>query len=339
MSGLSLRGVELARAGFHLGPIDLDVPPGTATVLLGPSGAGKTTLLRATAGFLAVRRGTIELDGRPLETEPPERRGFGFVPPSLGLFPHRTVERNVRFALEISGAPDAAARARRWIEHFALGSLARRYPSQLSSGERQRVAMARALAAEPKALLWDEPLNALDVESREALLGVLTDVLEEERIPLLLVTHDPTTALALATRLVVLERGRIRFRGRPEELAAGRLDRFTARFLGYENLASREELAGCGDPARAADLLSRAGPGGLLLPPEAISWAPGAGSATVRSIRWTASGWSVTVQWGSLTVRAGSGSPPGRLRAGDRVGLSIDLEKVKPLDASEGVGA
>lgn len=340
MSAVTVRGLSVSRAAFHLGPVDLEVPGGTATVVLGPSGAGKTTLLRALAGFLSLDHGSVEVDGRSVEQDPPERRGFGFVPPSLGLFPHRRVEGNVRYALDLTGSGEARAEARRWMERFDLTALAHRYPSELSSGERQRVAMARALASRPRFLLWDEPLNALDVEARDALVRLLRDLIEEESLPLLLVTHDPSTAVALASRLVVLEGGSVRFHGRPDELGSAALDRFTARFLGYENLYSSAELAASSAVPLVASLARLAGPGGLVVPPEAVRWgvprSVGDTTAEVRAVRWTAPGWSLALQLGALLVHIHTSPEPPRVRPGDLVGLSVDVTKVKPLEVTRG---
>lgn len=340
LTGIAVRDLELERGSFRLGPIDLAIEGGTAVILVGPSGAGKTTLLRSVAGFIGARAGSIEVDGIPVDREPPERRRFGFVPASLGLFAHRRVERNVSYPLDIAGASDASARARQWMERFDLLPLARRYPHELSSGQQQRVAMARALAANPRFLLWDEPLNALDVESRDVLLRIVRDLIEGEGIPLLLVTHDPTTALALGSRLVVLEEGRIRFQGRPEELARGPLDRFTARFLGYENLYTPRELASASDFPIGAALARAAGPGGLAVPWDALRWSPerriGDSTARVRSVRWSAPAWSIDLELGPLTLRAiGSHEIP-TVRPGALVGVGIDLGKVKPLEGSGG---
>ncbi len=238
MSGLEIDGVTAVRGRFGLGPARFEVPSGSATVLLGPSGAGKTTLLRAIAGFLPLTGGAVRLDGRSVDPLPPEHRAFGFVPPNLGLFPQRRVRDNVRYPLALRGESAARARTATWLERFGLTAVADRYPHELSSGQRQRVAMARALAAAPRALLWDEPLAALDVESRDVLVRLLRELLETERLPLLLVTHDPTTAFALASRVVVLVGGTVRLACPPEALARGPLDRFVARFLGYENLYS-----------------------------------------------------------------------------------------------------
>ena len=335
VSALELSRVVVDRGEFRLGPVGLRVPDGTATVLLGPSGAGKTTLLRAIAGFLPLSGGTIGVDGARVDSLPPERRGFGFVPPDLGLFAQRTVLKNVRYPLDLTGDPDARAKACRWVERFGLGPLADRFPSELSSGERQRVAMARALAAGPRLLLWDEPLAALDVESRDVLLTLLRDLIESERIPLLLVTHDPASARSLASRFVVLEGGRVRFDGPPELLSAGPLDRFTARFLGYENLFSREELASAEAAPLASALLSASGPDGVVVPAQAIAWITGASgdgpSARVVALRWTAGGWRVALQHGPLTFHADSSHDLPAVRVGDRVGLRVDLGAAKPL--------
>jgi ABC-type Fe3+/spermidine/putrescine transport system ATPase subunit len=337
VSALELRGVEVDRGAFKLGPVDLEVPEGTATVLLGPSGAGKTTLLRTIAGFLRPSRGSVDFGGAAVDGLPPERRGFGFVPPELGLFAHRRVFQNVRYPLALAGDPEADAKASRWVERFGLAPLADRFPSELSSGERQRVAMARALAAGPKLLLWDEPLAALDVESRDVLLTLLRELIESERIPLLLVTHDPASARSLASRFVVLERGRVRFDGAPERLSDGPLDRFTARFLGYENLYSRAELASAMDEALAPELLAGAGPDGVVVPSEAIAWSPGppavGAHAQVAALRWTAGGWRIALRHGPLTIHADAPRELPGVRIGDTVGVRLDPGAMKPLVA------
>ncbi len=336
MSGLHVDELEADRGTFRLGPVRFAVPDGAATVLLGPSGAGKTTLLRAIAGFLPLTGGRVRVDGESVEVLPPEHRRFGFVPPNLGLFPHGRVRWNVRYPLALRGAPDAEEKTDGWLERFDLVRLARRYPHELSSGERQRVAMARALAAEPRALLWDEPLAALDVESRDTLVRLLRDLLETERIPLLLVTHDPSTAFALASRLVVLDRGRIRADRTPEELARGPLDRFLARFLGYENMFSREELSSAHGSSLADRLLGWAGAGGLAVPPEALTFRRGGGGAhetVVTALRWTAAGWIVALRQGPLTfhVIASAATAPG-VTVGEKVSLEVDRGNVKPLE-------
>ncbi|HTW55356.1 MAG TPA: ABC transporter ATP-binding protein [Thermoplasmata archaeon] len=337
MSGLALDGVVVRRGGFALGPVGLSVAPGTATALLGPSGAGKTTLLRAVAGFLPLDAGEVRLDGRRVDELPPERRRFGFVPPNLGLFPHRRVRQNVAYPLAIAGRPDAAARTRQWIERFGLARLADRYPAELSTGERQRVAMARALAAEPAALLWDEPLAALDVEGREVLLGLLQELLDSVRLPLVLVTHDPSTAAALASAYVVLDAGRVRFAGSPRALADAPLDRFTARFLGYDNLYSRDDLAAAGAMPIGRALLAAAGPGGVAVPPSALRWRAGpGGSGAVAGVRSTPAGWVVALRDGPLLFRVRVDGPVPGVRVGETVALELDPAALRPLDGPAG---
>lgn len=338
MSGLELRGLVAERGGdFRLGPVDLDVPAGTATVLLGPSGAGKTTLLRTVAGFLPLVGGTVRFDGSEVTAQPPERRRFGFVPPNLGLLPHRRVDQNVRYPLALRGDPDAESKGRRWMERFDLTSLGRRFPTELSSGQRQRVAMARALAAEPRLLLWDEPLGALDVESRDGLVRLLRDLIETEQLPLLLVTHDPSTAVALGSRWAVLEEGHIRFDAAPDQLARGPLDRFTARFLGYENLYSPTELTRAGGGSLVPVLRSASGPGGIVVPADTIHWRPGTGGphpARVEATRRISSGWVLALQQGPLTLHAAPERNVPTVRVGDPVSIELDLDGLKPLEAS-----
>ncbi len=342
MSGLEVERLEAARGVFRLGPLDLTVPEGTATALLGRSGAGKTTLLRTLAGFLPSRGGRVRLGGTPLDELPPERREFGFVPPNLGLFPHRRVRENVAYPLRLRGVRDATAQTAAWIHRFELDDLQDRFPSELSSGQRQRVAMARALASSPRALLWDEPLAALDVESRDVLLRLVRRLIVADRLPLLLVTHDPTTALALADRIVVLDGGTVRFEGPPEALSRAPLDRFLARFLGFENLLTRAEIdAGAASPLAPA-LRAAAGPGGVVLPPTALRYRPsepGTGTARVTALRWSPGGWSLVVEEGPWTFHLPAGPDTPGLRVGDAVTLSLDAGQVKPLSDLGGEGA
>ena len=333
MTGLEVEGLVVRRGTFELGPVDLEIPAGSATALLGPSGAGKTTLLRAIAGFLPLAAGRVLRDGRPVDGEPPERRQFGFVPPNLGLFPNHRVRGNVAYPLRIAGRPDAEERVRHWLRRFDLEALADRYPAELSSGERQRVAMARALAAEPAALLWDEPLSALDVDSRDALLRLLRELLETGPIPLLLVTHDPATAAAVATTYAVLSKGRWRFVGDPHAFAQAPLDRFTARFLGFENLYSPAELERAGARPAAAALRAGAGPGGVAVPPSAVRWGPAPGApGRVVAVRPTPAGWVVALREGGLTFHVTAPGPVPGVRVGDAVELSLDGSLLRPLE-------
>jgi molybdate transport system ATP-binding protein len=206
---------------------------GAETVaLVGPSGAGKSTVLRAIAGLLRPERGvvayggTIWLDrGRRIDL-PPDRRRVGMVFQEYALFPHLDVRRNVSF-----GARDGAV-VPGLLDRLGVGHLAGARPGELSGGERQRVALARALAREPQVLLLDEPLSALDAHTRRAVRGELHELLDELRMPTLLVTHDFEDAATLADRVGVIVQGSILQLGTPQELVAVPRDPFVASFTG-----------------------------------------------------------------------------------------------------------
>ena len=211
--------LEVVREAFLL-EVTLSLPGGP-TVLVGPNGAGKSTLLRAILGAIPVRRGHILLDGRTLlDTArgislPAEERRVGWVPQEYALFPHLTVLENVTFG---SPGPAGRARAGTVLDQLGLGPLAGRRPAALSGGERQKVALARALAAEPRALLLDEPLAALDADTRETTRTLLAETLRRVAIPSLVVTHDMRDVVALGAPVVLLESGRVRSLGGVAEL-------------------------------------------------------------------------------------------------------------------------
>ncbi|HZJ53430.1 MAG TPA: ATP-binding cassette domain-containing protein [Myxococcaceae bacterium] len=213
--------LEVVRDGFTL-EVQLSLARGP-TALVGPNGAGKSTLLRAILGAVPVRRGRIVLERRTLlDTSrglslPTEERRVAWVPQEYALFPHLSVLENITF-----GTPGRAGLAHAGVvmDQLGLGPLASRKPGALSGGERQKVALARALAAEPRALLLDEPLAALDADTREATRVLLADTLRRLAIPSLVVTHEIRDVLALAGPVVLLEAGRIR--------SAGALDVFRA---------------------------------------------------------------------------------------------------------------
>jgi len=211
--------LEVVREAFLL-EVTLSLPGGP-TVLVGPNGAGKSTLLRAILGAIPVRRGRILLDGRTLlDTTrgislPAEERRVGWVPQEYALFPHLTVLENVTFG---SPGPAGRARAGTVLDQLGLGPLAGRRPAALSGGERQKVALARALAAEPRALLLDEPLAALDADTRETTRTLLAETLRRVAIPSLVVTHDMRDVVALGAPVVLLESGRVRSLGGVAEL-------------------------------------------------------------------------------------------------------------------------
>lgn len=171
------------------------------------------------------------------------------------------------------------------------------------------------------------------MESRDVLLRLLRELIESEGIPLLLVTHDPATAFALASDVLVLEAGRVRFQGEVSALPRAPLDRFMARFLGFENLFTRSALRDAGESALARILVQGAGSGGVVVPDEAIAWtsATGPNLAQITSVRWAPRGWMLTLRQDALTFAVHSATESLRLRVGDTVQLEIDATCLRPL--------
>jgi molybdate transport system ATP-binding protein len=237
-----------ARVVLRLGTLDLDVAidaaPGEIVAVLGPNGAGKTTLLRALAGLIPLDRGRVELDGVVLTDVarrihlPPERRPIGVVFQDYLLFPHLSALENVAFGLRARGigTHEARERARSWLDRLGLGGNAEARPRALSGGQAQRVALARALAVDPRLLLLDEPLAALDVSARGEVRRDLKRHLASFAGIRIVITHDPLEAVALADRLVILERGRVVQTGSPTEVTQRPRSRYVADLVGVNLL-------------------------------------------------------------------------------------------------------
>lgn len=222
--------------GFALENVCLQVPPGTVHCLLGPSGSGKSTVLRLIAGLERSRAGIVALDDRVLSDPgrfvPPERRSIGLMFQDVALFPHMTVAKNVGFGLR---AADPKVRDRRVGELLAMVGLAghaAKFPHELSGGEQQRAALARALAAAPRAVLLDEAFSALDPSLRTEVRASVLTILRHAGIPVLMVTHDPDEAIAEADRIHVIEDGRITQSGTVGQLYRSPATRFVAGFFG-----------------------------------------------------------------------------------------------------------
>jgi len=235
--------LRLTLGDFHLG-IELRVEPGEVVALLGPNGSGKTTTLRLLAGLLALDDGHIAIDGVTVDDPAgrvhlvPERRSVSVVFQDYLLFPHLSALDNVAFGLRAHRRSRAAARvdASAWLDTFELAELAGRKPRQLSGGQAQRVALARALAPGPRLLLLDEPLAALDAGTRTTVRRDLRRHLDDFDGATVLVTHDPLDAIALASRVVILEAGRISQTGGIRQITERPTSRYVADLIGLNLL-------------------------------------------------------------------------------------------------------
>ena len=226
---------------FALKDINLEIEQGEYFVILGPTGAGKTMLLETIAGFHIPDSGDVWIGGRNVTNLAPERRRVGFIYQDYSLFPHFTVEENIEFGLKLNKSASSDANKNKTAEimdWLGVSHLAHRYPTTLSGGEQQKVAIARAVAVEPSLLLLDEPLAALDRRTRDYLRVELKRVKEELDITMVHVTHDQTEAMVLGDRVAVMMNGQILQVGTPFEIFNKPLDEAIADFVGVENILS-----------------------------------------------------------------------------------------------------
>lgn len=214
--------------------VDLTVADGESVAVLGPSGSGKSTLLRAIAGLVPVEAGSVEWDGRSVVDVPTHLRGFGLMFQGYALFPHLDVTGNVGFGLRMGRVAPGETRDRvaEALELVGLGDLGNRDIAGLSGGERQRVALARTLAPEPKLVMLDEPLGALDRALRERLMTETRDILTERGVTAIIVTHDREEAAAMSDRLAIMRDGTIVQTAPLPELLAHPVDEWVRDFLG-----------------------------------------------------------------------------------------------------------
>lgn len=238
---LSLRNLT-RRFGSHaaVDDVSLDIAPGELVALVGASGSGKTTTLRIAAGYEQPDGGSVLIGSTDITRLPPQKRGFGMVFQHYALFPHMSVEQNVAFGLEARGVAKGARleKARVALAGVGLGSAGARQVQSLSGGEQQRVAVARALVIEPRALLLDEPLSNLDPVLRQSMRDDLSALLRRANVPALLVTHDQEDAFAIADRVALLSKGRILQVGTPTQLYNNPASLEVARFIGRGALVS-----------------------------------------------------------------------------------------------------
>jgi sn-glycerol 3-phosphate transport system ATP-binding protein len=212
--------------------ITFSAEPGSFVVLLGPSGCGKSTTLRLIAGLDTPSAGVIRIAGRDVTALAPAARGLAMVFQSYALFPHLSVAENIVFGLRVRKVADREARLKRVAELLGLEKLLARKPAQLSGGQQQRVALGRAIVAEARVCLMDEPLSNLDAQLRGEMRREIRSLQQRLGITMVYVTHDQTEAMTMADRVVLLRGGRIEQVGTPEELYAHPQTAFTASFIG-----------------------------------------------------------------------------------------------------------
>ncbi|QRM35901.1 ABC transporter ATP-binding protein [Microvirga sp. VF16] len=215
-----------------------EIAAGEFLAIMGSSGCGKTTTLRMLAGLEAPSEGEIRIEGHRMNDLPPWQRETPLVWQSLALFPFLTVVENVEFGLRMRKVPAAERRKRAlgWLDRMGLSEFTNRNIAQLSGGQRQRVALARSLVTEPKILLLDEPLSALDAHLKVRMQAVLTELQEELGITFVYVTHSQSEAFSMADRVIIMSRGRIEQIGRPVDIYRTPRNRFVAEFLGSSNI-------------------------------------------------------------------------------------------------------
>lgn len=217
--------------------LNLDIARGEFLTMLGPSGSGKTTCLMMLAGFETATHGEIFLDGSPINHVAPHKRDIGMVFQNYALFPHMTVAENLMFPLKVRkvSSAEATSRVDRVLDMVGLGDLGSRRPAQLSGGQQQRVAVARALVFEPKLVLMDEPLGALDKQLREQMQFEIKDIHENLGVTVVYVTHDQSEALTMSNRIAVFSEGVIQQLAAPDELYEQPSNAFVAQFIGENN--------------------------------------------------------------------------------------------------------
>ncbi len=337
MKDLTITGVTKAFGSQEvLRGVDLSVPSGSLTAILGESGSGKTTLLRIVAGFERADSGEVVLGTEVVDDAGPrwvtsERRRIGYVPQEGALFPHLTVGRNVGFGLP--RAPGRAARVDQLLELVGLAGFRRRYPHQLSGGQQQRVALARALAIDPDIVLLDEPFSSLDATLRASVRSDVLAVLRLAGTTAVLVTHDQDEALSMADQVAVLRNGTVAQLDAPSELYGHPEDADLAAFLGASNLLDgevrdAEAVTGLGRLPVSASSRSVAGPAQILVRPEQITLCEVAAAevlGTVSGYEYYGHDAVVRVRprgegLPDLVVRVSAGEP---LEPGSQVGLRV----------------
>jgi len=336
--------------------IDLEIKTGELVTILGPSGCGKTTTLRMVAGFEFPTEGSILIGGQDVATVPPNKRGISMVFQSYALFPHLNIFENVAYGLRVQKLPKAEIerRTKDMLELMQLSSMAKRYPSQVSGGQQQRIALARAVVIEPSVLLFDEPLSNLDAKLREYMRDELRKLQKRLGITSLYVTHDQEEAMAISDRIVIMQDGFIRQVGSPRQIYEQPRTRFVANFMGKANFVEAEMLGREGGAAMVrveGKTLRIPRPGDVPVPegakavlvvrPEAVKlFRRGSGGAfggTVSELTYFGSlaRYEVSAVGTTLLVENYNPQATDLFDVGEGLGIDLDLESVRVLPAED----
>ncbi|MET3961477.1 thiamine transport system ATP-binding protein [Marmoricola sp. OAE513] len=309
--------------------VDLDVPHGSITAVLGPSGSGKSTLLRAVAGLENPAAGSITYAGEDLARTPTHRRGFALMFQDGQLFPHQSVARNIGYPLRIRrwSRSRTVDRVGDLLALVGLVGYGDRATATLSGGERQRVALARSLAVEPRLLLLDEPFSALDRDLRERLAVEVRDILRRAGTTTVVVTHDHEEAFAVADRLAVMRDGRLVQTGDLAEVWAHPRDAWTATFLGYDTVlggGAANVVRGLVAPeAEWTEVALRRS--ALVVDPA------GKLTGTVLAVRGTPETVRLELDVDGIGTLAGVAEPSQAVRVGERVRLRVVSDRLAAL--------
>ena len=330
--------------------VSLTVPDGEFLVVLGPSGCGKTTALRCIAGLEEPTAGEILIGDRVVTHDAPAARDVAMVFQNYALYPHLTVRQNIAFALEMRRLParEILRRVAEASDRLGLGELLERRPAQLSSGQRQRVALGRAIVREPQVFLFDEPLSNLDAKLRTEMRAELLKLHRQLRATMIYVTHDQVEAMTMGQRIAVLHEGRLRQLGTPGDVYERPADEFVARFIGSPGMNILLGVADSGRGKRTGGAVLRCG--SLTVPialayegelhlgvrPEHVTvcgLGEGIGDAEVRVVEPLGSETLVHLDAGGQPVVA---RVPGLFEVpdGQRIGLRVDAKRLHFFDAS-----
>lgn len=332
---VQIEQLDVTLGEFHLRDIDIEIAEREYFVVLGPTGAGKTVLIECIAGLIDPDRGCIRLAGRDVTGLPPEQRRVGYLPQDYALFPHLTVRDNLGFGLMIQKREaEIPAKIERYADLLGIGHLLERLPFKLSGGEKQRVALGRALAIDPSLMLLDEPLAALDVATRERIGDELRRIHDQTGITTLHICHNFDETLRLADRVALMNQGRLVQIGTPEQIMRQPRNLFAAEFVRVENVfAGTAERSAAGTRVRVGPfcLASETMAEGRVyatVRPDDVDVEPGTGSAgengfegSVERIEPRGDGYALYIR-GSLPLVAFV-SRSGQRRHGFRAGNPV----------------